>query len=187
MNASVSQLSLYKQDHKNVSKSIGTLLRFFFLLEFGKIYQRSKYEMSIWCRSTAIVNIHNFKVFFYFLRAPFNFALWRRTAHSLSLFLCFHSFSRNSGAIFNGVLLPLLLIMDLGKHFNGCGYACVHATHSKPQRLFDNVDLLLLLYVFSKTLYAHIKGTKKKERKANHRHKWLKMSASEKENEYKME
>lgn len=28
--------------------------------------------------------------------------------------------------------------------------------HSKPQRLFDNVDLLLLLNEFSNTLYAHI-------------------------------
>lgn len=67
--------------------NLSALYSVFFLLEFGKIYQRSKYEMSIWCRSTAIVNIHNFKVFFYFLRAPFNFALWRRTALSLALSL----------------------------------------------------------------------------------------------------
>lgn len=186
MNASVSQLSLYKQDHENVSKSIGTLLRFFFCWSLGKFINapNMKWVSGVVQQPLLIFTILKSSFIFF---VPLSISLFGGEPLSLSHFLCFHSFSRNSGAIFNGVLLPLLLIMDLGKHFNGCGYACVHATHSKPQRLFDNVDLLLLLYVFSKTLYAHIKGTKKKERKANHRHKWLKMSASEKENEYKME
>lgn len=53
--------------------------------------------------------------------------------------------------------------------------------HSKPQRLFDNVDLLLLLNEFSNTLYAHIHTYKslKKKRPANCRELRKKTHTSE--------